>query len=153
MFLRILIVILGLIIIGCGQEGEVDIEYIYDSQVAPVYDATVNPVFKPFIKEWEEHYKQKTVSIVFFSDFYLEESFESAVGLCRKFADGWREVHINKMKWDFYYSFEQQWVLIMHELNHCELDIPHSDKEGTVMYPHMPNVAQADLLYANKQYD
>jgi len=116
---------------SCGQlKGLTD--KIHDPKNKnPRKHNTTDPVFEPYIAEFESYYGNNITDIPI--NFGTLEG--RRVGVCYTWSSGYREIEIDKKQWEKELTEDQKYALIFHELGHCELGRGHKDDLREDMCP------------------
>ncbi len=113
-----ILILLAVVLTGCGRGVETSTEYHVDSEFTEYSEA-----FEAASVERGLSYKAD-VSIEF-GDVGLEYS---AVAGCKRPLVGGRHIVVDRVLWDRLESAERE-VIIFHELGHCILNRSHDDRK------------------------
>lgn len=114
--------LLILFLSSCSQSGQLD-NIKNPTNRDPKKHNNVDPVFKPYIAEFESYYNVNIMEMPI--NFANLENRK--VGVCYAWSSGHREIEIDRGQWENELTEDQKSVLIFHELGHCELNRDHRD--------------------------
>lgn len=127
-FLKLLPLCFLLIFVSCGEVRKVR-HKLFDQKTSSESRqyASTNPVFAPYIAEFEAQGKTR-LNDPNFSIGDIPVNFgdtESYAGLCITYSDGKKEILIDEESWNDL-NFDE--VTLYHELGHCRLGHDHDDR-------------------------
>lgn len=126
------LVIIALFVSSCGRQGEKSFELVIEGDLLKSH-------YYEFLNDAETYNRYvdtSSLAVLRFEDTLPNE----AIGICRKFSNGRREVAIlSTMKGRLMLK-----ALVYHELAHCLLDLKHSDNVDSLMYPALSYNAVSD---------
>lgn len=104
--------------------------------------------FKPHLHTFKNQYKISVTLPVYFSTNNMQDEWAAA---CFVYNDGFREIKVNPYWW-YKFNYEQQEMLIFHELGHCIFDREHDNSTNgkcptSIMRSYMFTVYEANECY------
>ena len=114
---KILPMLSFVLIVGCGKS----LQDMIDMGKKPYSKSKTNEVFRPYIDSFTNEFNVAVrVPVV------LKKLEANKAGVCFVWSDGYREIQINSLHWEFF-TEEQKEQLIYHELGHCVFNLGHDD--------------------------
>ena len=118
-----LLLLLLIIFSGCGSSAFDDIIHKKGEGPTP---ATTDLKFSDYIASFEDDFSVTVNVPIVFGDITND-----AVGVCKKWSNGYNEINIKLSYWDTI-NDKQKEQLIYHELGHCTLNLGHNG-ESVIM--------------------